>query len=95
MAFNKDQIQDLLVLRALFFTRVGALTQERKSLMRQMAQSQDLCHVKTSAARLQQNIEEEHQMYVHMVVAVQLGVSPEGPATLLQTLHQQSLASHH
>ena len=79
MAFDQDQVQDLLVLRVLFFTRVGALTQERKSLMRQMAQSQDLCHVKTSAARLQQNIEEEHRMYVQMVVAVQLGVSPEEP----------------
>ena len=54
--------------------------------MRQMAQSQDVCHVKTSAARLQQHTEEEHQMYVQMVVAVQLGVSPEGSATLLQTI---------
>ena len=69
-------MQDLLVLRHLFFSRIGQLTAERIKLMQQMAEnSQHLSDIKAWAEQLQQNIQEEHQMYLTNLVAIYLGVS--------------------
>lgn len=75
VGFTEGQMQDLLVLRHLFFSRVGQLTSERIKLMQQMAEnSQNLSEVGAWAERLRQNILEEHQMYLSNMTAIYLGV---------------------
>lgn len=76
VGLTEGQIQDLMVLQHLFFSRIGQLTSNRIKLVRQMAEnSQHLSHVEAWAQQLRQNILDAQQMYLAMVTAIYLGVS--------------------
>lgn len=76
MGFSKSQVEDLLTLRMLFFSRLGALAAERTALARDIGQSLDLHHIRTCSERLHHNITEEQDMHTEIVTAVHFGVSP-------------------
>ena len=76
MSYSEAQLQDMLVLRYLTFAEIGRLTSERIHLTSQMTQhSQQLQNVQAWAQRIQQNVQEEHAIYVQSAVAGYLGVS--------------------
>ena len=76
MALSIGQVQDLLALRCLLLNNLARLKLERNVLIHRL--SKDYCRsdsVKAWAKRLQQNIDEEHQMYYQTVAATHFGVS--------------------
>ena len=89
--YSEQQLQDFLVVRRLFFTQLGRLLKEREVLIdRMVSHSDQLANVRVWAERLQQNIAEEHEMYVQNLTATFLGVryvmsccSPKHKASML------------
>lgn len=77
VGYTESQLEDLLAVRSLFVAQVGRLLAERNSLLDRMSKhSHNLTNVQAWAERLQQNIAEEHEMYIQAVTAQYLGVSP-------------------
>ena len=75
VGYSPSQLDDLLVVRCLFIAQVNRLLMERNSLLDRMATHSDqLANVRVWAERLQQNIVEEHEMYIQFVAATYLGV---------------------
>lgn len=76
VGYSEQQLQDMLAVRRLFFGQIGRLLKERESLIDCMfTHSNQLSNVRIWAERLQQNIAEEHEMYVQNLAASYLGVS--------------------
>lgn len=75
VGYSPSQLDDLLAVRCLFISQVNRLLMERNSLLDRMATHSDqLANVRVWAERLQQNIVEEHEMYIQSVAATYLGV---------------------
>ena len=76
LALSQSQKDDILMLRRLFFSELGRLSQERQDLYDSMARhSNRLSRVKAYAEQLQQNVTAQHQTYLQMLQALYLGVS--------------------
>ena len=79
MALSEVQVQDLLMLRRLFFVKLGRLIQARKALVLKISQHSKqhsmLTDMKAWAEQVEQNIDEEHRAARHAMTAIWLGVS--------------------
>ena len=75
LALSQSQQDDILMLRRLFFSELGRLSQERQELFGNMARhGNKLSKVKACAEQLQQNVTAQHQTYLQMLQALYLGV---------------------
>lgn len=83
MALSDAQMSDIMLLRALYHSKLGALGRERDELIQHMAQNEQgsvhpteaLLRASHSTAELQMNAAEEHQTHYRISLAVYTGVS--------------------
>lgn len=83
MSLTAAQMSDLMLLRALYHAKRGALGRERDGLIQQMAQNEQGCvhpteglqNVHQFSAELEMNASEEHQIHYRVALAVYTGVS--------------------
>lgn len=75
MNMSKEQVQDILILRRLFFENLGRILRIRKALAVNMSNHD---HQLTDMAKwsqlIQQTVQEEQDMFEHMMVATRIGV---------------------
>lgn len=83
MALSDEQMSDVMLLRALYHSKLGALGRERDMLIQHMAQNEQgsvhpteaLVNASRWTAELQVNASEEHQTHYRIALAVYTGVS--------------------
>lgn len=75
MNMSKEQVQDILTLRRLFFGNLGRILRNRKALVANLSNlSHHLPDMAKCSQLIQQNVQEEQDMMGQMMVATRIGV---------------------